>query len=781
MLCTKWLNLVSLLVVFAMLLGVCPPVLAQESPPAPGPQGLRPDAPEYAVHGPYAVGTREFMVEAGDRTMPITVWYPALNPEDKPEEIIYSMDISDQGLPEFPVLGNAILDAPADMSGAPYPLVIWSHGAYLYRQTNAYLTEHLASQGFVVVAGNHDDNWGTFPASNAASYVSRPADISAWIDFAEEQTASGGDLAGLIDTEHIAAGGHSFGGYTALAAAGARFNPAWYLDVVCANNTLAEDDPLNDCSALVRELPEMATLSGLDAVPEGLWPNWQDPRVDAIFLLAPSSAFGEDGAATVTIPVMSLTGSADPMQDPALHVYLTHKHLGSADKSLVVFQDGGHTMFLNDCTSATGMADVAYEWCSDAVWDTDRVHDLTNHFATAFLLSELKGDADAAATLAPENVAFPGIEYETTGYGVAPEAALDEATVAKIEAMVEKMMADTGTPGYALGIVKDGQIVYTKGFGVERVGEDTPVTEHTVFGTGCVGKTTVATALMQLVDADKIDLDAPVTNYLPYFKLADERYKGITIRQLITHRSGLPEIEDWISSPVEYDDGVLERYVRSLDNTKLLFAPGERWSYTSIGYTVLADVIQKVTGQTFEDYLQQHILDPLGMENTLLIVGEADQAHVAGNHVHDNAGEVVVSDIFPYRRQFAAGGPLYSSISDLARYALAHLNRGELDGQRILPAADYDAMWEPISAMNVPLFPALQAHYGMGWFVGALDGHRAVGHFGADEGYAALMLLAPDDNAGLVLASDFFDWDEFDISGWETGIDIMKMLLAEGE
>lgn len=99
---------------------------------------------------------------------------------------------------------------------------------------------------------------------------------------------------------------------------------------------------------------------------------------------------------------MSLTGSADPMQDPALHVYLTHKHLGSADKSLVVFQDGGHTMFLNDCTSATGMADVAYERRSTPSVYRPRPDDLTNHFATAFLLSELKGDADAVATLAPE-------------------------------------------------------------------------------------------------------------------------------------------------------------------------------------------------------------------------------------------------------------------------------------------------------------------------------------------------------------------------------------------
>ena len=98
--------------------------------------------------------------------------------------------------------------------------------------------------------------------------------------------------------------------------------------------------------------------------------------------------------------------------------------------------------------------------------------------------------------------------------------------MAKIKTLVAKTMTENEIPGYALGIVKDGKIVYTQGFGVERVGGDKPVTPHTVFGTGSVGKTATATAIMQLVAEGKIDLDAPVTHYLPYFKLGDEPARG---------------------------------------------------------------------------------------------------------------------------------------------------------------------------------------------------------------------------------------------------------------
>jgi len=367
-------RLFTILVLVTLIFGACQPITRPPAATPQPPQGLRPDAPPYAVRGPYAVGTREFVLKMNDRSTPITVWYPALNPTGKPETITYNMDVGTAGtMVPWPVLGHAILNAPPAIDKAPYPLVIYSHGAYLYRQTAAYLTEHLASQGFIVVAGNHEDNWGTYPAPYVRSYVSRPADITAWIDFAEKLTAKGGELEGLIDTEHIGVAGHSFGGYAALAVGGAQLNPDWYLNIACAKVTTAADDPLNDCGWLPKKLTDVAAQAGLASVPKGLWPSWRDPRVDALMLLAPSSMFGPEGSAPVNVPTLMLTGSADPLQDAELNVYVTYQAVGSASKALGIFKDGGHTMFLNDCKSATGMAAVTSAWCSDVVWDTDRI------------------------------------------------------------------------------------------------------------------------------------------------------------------------------------------------------------------------------------------------------------------------------------------------------------------------------------------------------------------------------------------------------------------------
>ena len=353
----------------------------------------------------------------------------------------------------------------------------------------------------------------------------------------------------------------------------------------------------------------------------------------------------------------------------------------------------------------------------------------------------------------------------------APTAKLDEATITAIEALVTKTMTEVGIPGLALGIVMDGKIAYTQGFGVERIGSDKPVTPHTIFGTGSIGKTAVATAIMQLVEAGKVDLDKPVTDYLPYFKLADERYRDITVYHLVTHRSGLPEVTDWYP-PAEFDDGVLERYVRNFGDIQLESAPGEKFAYAGRGYIVLADIIAKASGQTFEAYLQENIVDPLGMKETILMPLEAEQARIAAPHLRKE-GKIVAAERIEYRRQTSPTGTFYFSITDMARYFAAHLHRGEFEGVRILPNAAYDAMWEPISDIG----KGLQADFGMGWVIGDIEGHYVINFFGIEDGFEAGMILAPDEQIAVVMSSNYFDWNEFNMRAWESTVEIMGILL----
>jgi predicted dienelactone hydrolase len=381
------------------------------------PQEPRPDAPSYAVRGPYAVGTREFVIETPQRAIPVTVWYPALRPGNKPQEITYKLDFPTNEFPEFTIAGKALHNAAPDKSGAPYPLLLHVHAAWSFRQEATYLVEHLASHGFVVIAPAMADNWGMLFKILPMSEISRPLDASRTLDFAEELTSPKGALRGLIDMEHVAVSGWSWGGQTTLELAGARLNTTEWLATYCT------DFPADKkCIDYPARLLDMAKLAGLEAVPEGLWPDWRDPRVDAIVPLAPVvTLFGGGGLDNVTIPVLLMVGSADSDVGPGLIYRKAFEVLPAASKTRIVFENAEHLLFMNNCTAQPGMAEGGFfVVCSDPVWDMDRAHDLVNHLATAFLQAELKGDAEAAAALAPEVVKFPGVMYETTGYGVAP-------------------------------------------------------------------------------------------------------------------------------------------------------------------------------------------------------------------------------------------------------------------------------------------------------------------------------------------------------------------------
>ena len=266
---------------------------------------------------------------------------------------------------------------------------------------------------------------------------------------------------------------------------------------------------------------------------------------------------------------------------------------------------------------------------------------------------------------------------------------------ATFEPMARRAVAEHGLPGLVVGVVAEGRLAWSGAWGVRRIGGADPLTPRSLFHMASVTKPFVGTAVMQLVEQGKVDLDAPVVRYLPYFQLADTRASAITVRQMLSHTSGMPDVKDYEWEKAVADEGALERYVRGLGNEQLIAAPGERFRYSNMAYEVLGHLVAKVSGETFEAYVKAHILAPLGMKDSTIFRPEADPALTTTPHVLDGQLEMVASAVYPYNRMHGPSSTLHSNVPDMARFALANLRRGELDGRRILRTESYDVLWKP--------------------------------------------------------------------------------------
>ena len=288
-------------------------------------------------------------------------------------------------------------------------------------------------------------------------------------------------------------------------------------------------------------------------------------------------------------------------------------------------------------------------------------------------------------------------------------------------------------PGCAILVRKDGEIVHSAGYGIANLEHGVKVTPKTVFQSGSVGKQFTAMAVMMLVEQGKLSLGDPVSKFLK----APSSWSKITIRHLLTHTSGLGDYPEKFSLQKDYSEDDLLKMVMA---QPLEFGPGEKWSYSNLGYLTLGVVIHKVTGEFYGDFLQRRIFKPLGMNDTRIINEEEIIPNRAAGYRLKN-GVLKNQEWVSPSLNTTADGSLYFTIEDMAKWDEA------LEKQALVRPASYQQMWT-----SAKLNDGTDAGYGFGWSLGQNGlGHRLIEHGGAWQGFSTYIGRHPDDHLSVVV------------------------------
>lgn len=321
-----------------------------------------------------------------------------------------------------------------------------------------------------------------------------------------------------------------------------------------------------------------------------------------------------------------------------------------------------------------------------------------------------------------------------------------------LDSYVQRALADWQIPGVAVGIVKNGKVVLLKGYGVKETGGADKVDENTLFMIGSNTKAFTATALA-ILDADKkLSLDDKVQQWLPDFKLYDPWVaKEANIRDLLCHRLGF---ETFQGDFMYFDSDLSTAEVREkMGKLKPLYSFRSKWGYTNCAFMTAGEIIPKVTGKSWAEFVKERIFTPLGMNSTLALGSEINTAsNKAAAHT------VVYGELkkIPYGHidNLAPAGSISSSVSDMSKWLLMQLDRGSLDGRKIIPATALAQTWLPHSILGNGGAPFNRAHfalYGLGWFLEEYEGRKIVSHTGGVNGFVTSVTLVPEEKLGILV------------------------------
>lgn len=347
--------------------------------------------------------------------------------------------------------------------------------------------------------------------------------------------------------------------------------------------------------------------------------------------------------------------------------------------------------------------------------------------------------------------------------GIAQTDTLPSFVKDSLDQYVARALKDWQIPGASVAIVKNGKVVWMKGYGVKTAGSAEQVDENTLFMIGSNSKAFTGTALAILDAEKKLSLDDKVQKWLPDFKLYDPWVaKETNIRDLLCHRLGF---ETFQGDFMYFDSDLSTAQVREkMAKLKPLYGFRSKWGYTNSAFMTAGEIIPKVTGKSWAEYITDRIFHPLGMHNSLAL---SKDIQTASNKC--SAHTVVMGELkkIPYGNidNLAAAGSISSSASDMSKWVMALLANGKLGDKEIIPAGAIAQTRIPHSILGNGGHMFNKAHfnlYGLGWFLEEYAGRRIVAHTGGVNGFVTSVCLVPEEKLGIIVltntdANNFFE------------------------
>jgi D-alanyl-D-alanine carboxypeptidase len=346
--------------------------------------------------------------------------------------------------------------------------------------------------------------------------------------------------------------------------------------------------------------------------------------------------------------------------------------------------------------------------------------------------------------------------------GGAAEPFLGRDVEARIEGAARAIVSSGRSAGVAVGVVRGGQLVFNRNYGLANVELNEPVSASTVFRLASLTKQFTAAAVLLLVEQRRLSLDDKLAKYYPDFPRAEQ----VTIMQLLNHTAGIRDYAELLSEEIGRTRPTGPQFVKRIAELGYDFEPGTMWNYSNSGYFLLGQIIESVSGASFAEFTRANLFDRLGMMDTAV----DDEAHVvpfraSGYAVAKEAPSGYVNAPFISMAVVYAAGATHSTVADLAKWSIA-LHGGKvmsadslktmttaavLNNGRLSGTARYQKPGAPVRSSDPGFGPR---EYAMGLHLGTLDGHRLIGHEGGIFGFSTIMETYPDDGFSTIVLAN---------------------------